>query len=128
MRLMFWSARESGAFARSPSFEGYFTRFLGHFVSVYEESAPLFVRDSSRWSTHPANIAAYEAAGFKMGHEVSLRTLARPCSDFDKRGLGTSLYLSCPASRACPMSTRQHPGLGEKPAREGKGRDDKPPP
>eukprot|EP00798_Chlamydomonas_sp_ICE-L_P021563 gene21563-28556_t len=70
MRLMFWSARETGIFDKSPSFESWYVRFIAHFVRVYESSAPAFARDSHRWSAAPANIAAYTANGNRMGLEV----------------------------------------------------------
>ena len=57
MRLHFWAAREAGMF--NHDFGDYYTRFIGHFVSVYERSAPQFVRDSARWSADPKNIERY---------------------------------------------------------------------
>ena len=59
MRLMFWSARETGVFAQSPSFENWFIRFIGHFISVYERSAPQFAQEAARWSENPKNIERY---------------------------------------------------------------------
>jgi hypothetical protein len=66
MRLHFRGMRESGLMERSPSFCSYYVRFIGHFVAVYEQSAPMFARDSLRWSESAENIAAYEANGYKM--------------------------------------------------------------
>lgn len=63
MRLHFWALRESGMLAKSPTFADYYVRFIGHFVSVYESSAPMFARDSFRWSADPANIAKYKKEG-----------------------------------------------------------------
>lgn len=70
MRLMFWSAREVGAFQRSPTFESWYVRFIAHFVRVYERDAPPFARDSFRWSTSQENITAYLEGGHLMGEDV----------------------------------------------------------
>jgi len=70
MRLNFWAARESGLFARSPTFASWYVRFIAHFVRVYESSAPQFARDSARWSADPKNIAAYKANGNRMPDSV----------------------------------------------------------
>jgi len=59
MRLHFWALRESGLLDKSPSFVDYYIRFIGHFVRVYENSAPKFARESFRWSSDPANVDAY---------------------------------------------------------------------
>ena len=45
----FQAARETGIFADA-AFEDYYVRFIGHFVSVYEQKAPPFARESARWS------------------------------------------------------------------------------
>lgn len=66
MRLHFWAMREVGIPEASPEFADYYVRFIGHFVSVYERSAPGFARDSYRWSANPANIEAYKSAGNRM--------------------------------------------------------------
>ena len=42
----------------------------GHFVSVYERTAPPFARESARWSADPANVQAYLDAGRRM-HDVT---------------------------------------------------------
>jgi len=70
MRLMFWSAREQGLFAKSPAFESWYVRFIAHFVRVYERQAPPFARLEARWSADPKNTEAYLKAGNKMGPEV----------------------------------------------------------
>lgn len=72
MRLHFWACREEGMFERSPSFEVYYTKFLAHFVSVYERSAPPFARDSARWSLDPRNTEAYLANGRTMADAAEL--------------------------------------------------------
>merc|ERR1712137_1083408 len=66
MRLHFWAMRESGMLEKSPSFADYYVRFIGHFVRVYESTAPMFARDSFRWSAEPANIEKYLSNGRLM--------------------------------------------------------------
>jgi hypothetical protein len=66
MRLHFWALRDAGLDARSPSFFSYYVKFIGHFVSVYERSAPCFARSAARWSADPANIEAYLSRGRRM--------------------------------------------------------------
>eukprot|EP00966_Prymnesium_polylepis_P172132 3980183-Prymnesium_polylepis.1 len=62
MRLHFWAAREAGLFeGEKAAFGDYYVRFIAHFVSVYERSAPPFTRESMRWSADPANIARYQS-------------------------------------------------------------------
>jgi hypothetical protein len=63
MRLHFWALRESGLLEQAPSFADYYVRFIGHFIRVYESTAPVFTRDSLRWSANPKNIEAYLANG-----------------------------------------------------------------
>jgi hypothetical protein len=46
MRLHFWAMRSVGIFERSPSFAAYYVKFIAHFVSVYERTAPPFARES----------------------------------------------------------------------------------
>ena len=84
MRLMFWSAKEVGAFQRSPTFESWYVRFIAHFVRVYERDAPPFARESYRWSSSPENLTAYLEAGHCMGEEVLGR---------DGRGVSGSMAL-----------------------------------
>lgn len=63
MRLHFWAAREVGLFeGDKAAFGDYYVRFIGHFVSVYENSAPMFARESMRWSADPNNIETYQQA------------------------------------------------------------------
>lgn len=59
MRIHFWAMRESGIMEKSPTFADYYIRFIGHFVRVYESKAPLFARESFRWSDSPSNIERY---------------------------------------------------------------------
>jgi hypothetical protein len=65
MRLMFWSAREEGLLEK-PLFSEFFLDFIGHFVAVYERSAPPYVDDSVEWSADPANVQHYLENGRKM--------------------------------------------------------------
>mmetsp|Transcript_7197 Transcript_7197/g.17955 ORF Transcript_7197/g.17955 Transcript_7197/m.17955 type:complete len:352 (-) Transcript_7197:430-1485(-) len=66
MRLHFWAARETGMFKQHPKFMDYYTRFIGHFISIYSSKAPSFTRESARWSADPENVRAYLAAGNTM--------------------------------------------------------------
>jgi len=66
MRLHFWAFRAVGLFEASPSFMDYYTKFIAHFVSVYESTAPAFARESARWSANPVNVQAYITAGRRM--------------------------------------------------------------
>jgi hypothetical protein len=59
MRLHFWALRDAGLHELSPSFTDYYVRFIGHFMRVYESTAPMFARDSFRWSANPQNIQTY---------------------------------------------------------------------
>lgn len=72
MRLHFWAMRESGLMEKSPSFADYYVRFIGHFVRVYESTAPNFARDSLRWSANPANTEGYIANGRRMSDVLNL--------------------------------------------------------
>jgi truncated hemoglobin YjbI len=65
MRLHFWAARETGMFEHE-AFMEYYTRFIGHFMSVYSSKAPPFTRESMRWSADPRNIQKYLDAGRVM--------------------------------------------------------------
>eukprot|EP01065_Artemidia_motanka_P029493 TRINITY_DN355_c0_g1_i3.p1 TRINITY_DN355_c0_g1~~TRINITY_DN355_c0_g1_i3.p1 ORF type:complete len:249 (+),score=51.89 TRINITY_DN355_c0_g1_i3:61-807(+) len=72
MRLMFWSARDLGLLDH-PQFGEWFVRFIGHFVRVYERSAPAFARESARWSADPANVQRYRDAGRRMTDVIGKR-------------------------------------------------------
>ena len=69
MRLHFWAMRET---TTSPAFTDFYVRFIGHFVSVYEGSAPTFARDSYRWSGNPDNIQEYINNGRTMKDVLGL--------------------------------------------------------
>ena len=71
MRLMFWSARSEGLFDRSPRFAEWYVRFIGHFVRIYESTAPAFARESARWSEDQRNIEAYLQGGPSGGPLMS---------------------------------------------------------
>merc|ERR1712232_1006815 len=68
MRLHFWAARETGLFETEAgrAFMEYYTRFIGHFISIYSSKSPPFTRESQRWSADPQNIQRYLAAGNVM--------------------------------------------------------------
>ena len=66
MRIHFWALRESGLLECSPSFADYYVRFIGHFIRVYETNAPIFTRESLRWSANPKNIVQYIKNGRSM--------------------------------------------------------------
>lgn len=72
MRLHFWALRESGLLESSPSFADYYVRFIAHFVRVYENTAPVFARDSLRWSADAINIQNYLNNGRKMKDVLGL--------------------------------------------------------
>eukprot|EP00931_Biecheleriopsis_adriatica_P005065 TRINITY_DN106628_c0_g1_i1.p1 TRINITY_DN106628_c0_g1~~TRINITY_DN106628_c0_g1_i1.p1 ORF type:complete len:346 (+),score=42.31 TRINITY_DN106628_c0_g1_i1:102-1139(+) len=65
MRIHFWAAREVGLLDNA-AWAGFYVRFIGHFVSVYNPHAPRFARDSMRWSADPNNIREYHSAGNRM--------------------------------------------------------------
>mmetsp|Transcript_10729 Transcript_10729/g.23770 ORF Transcript_10729/g.23770 Transcript_10729/m.23770 type:complete len:314 (-) Transcript_10729:991-1932(-) len=71
MRLHFWAMREVVG-DTSPSFIEYYVRLIGHFVSVYEGSAPIFARESYRWSSSPGNIQDYMDRGRRMDDVLGL--------------------------------------------------------
>mmetsp|Transcript_3688 Transcript_3688/g.13639 ORF Transcript_3688/g.13639 Transcript_3688/m.13639 type:complete len:96 (+) Transcript_3688:1-288(+) len=66
MRVHFWSLRASGIAETSPSFTEYYVKFIAHFVSVYEQMAPQFARESFRWSADEENVRKYLANGRVM--------------------------------------------------------------
>ena len=71
MRLHFWAMRKVIGDS-SPSFTNYYVRFIGHFVRVYESSAPTFARDSYRWSANSSNIQEYIENGRRMNDVLGL--------------------------------------------------------
>jgi len=75
MRLHFWAAREEGVLDH-PAFADYYCKLIGHFVSVYEGTAPPFARESMRWSADPNNIKRYLANGRRMPEIMGLSTRA----------------------------------------------------
>ncbi|EEC44671.1 predicted protein [Phaeodactylum tricornutum CCAP 1055/1] len=72
MRLHFWAMRESGIAEKSPSFADYYFRFIAHFVKVYEAMAPVYARDSLRWSANQRNIQTYLDNGRVMKDVLGL--------------------------------------------------------
>jgi hypothetical protein len=72
MRLHFWAMRDTGLLETAPSFADYYVRFIGHFMRVYEGTAPMFARESLRWSANPANIESYVASGRRMTDVLGL--------------------------------------------------------
>ena len=72
MRLMFLSGREQGPM-HNPGFAVWFTRFIAHFMRVYEQEAPQFARESARWSEGEdgaANVADYLAGNNRTMRDV----------------------------------------------------------
>lgn len=65
MRLMFWAGRDEGL-ADHKAFWTWYVQFISHFIRVYEYTAPPYAKESAEWSADPANIAAYEEAGYTM--------------------------------------------------------------
>ena len=65
MRLMFWAARERLA-AEHTDFFTWYVLFLGHFIAVYERSAPPYALEAANWSADPANIKEYIENGRLM--------------------------------------------------------------
>jgi len=89
MRLIFWSARATSLLT-FPKFANWFTRFIGHFIRVYESTAPMFARESVRWSANQDNILKYREDGNRMTDIVDVN--GDPATDFysAKRGLPMS--------------------------------------
>ena len=75
MRLHFWSLREAGYFDTHPEFTDYYIKFIAHFVSVYEKTAPPFARESARWSALQSNVDDYYSSERRMSgiHNLTLR-------------------------------------------------------
>lgn len=65
MRLMFLSARQSGLFDNQ-AFANWYIGFIGHFIAVYERSAPRYARMDAEWSADPVNVQAYLDNGKQM--------------------------------------------------------------
>ncbi|KAA0159649.1 hypothetical protein FNF31_04725 [Cafeteria roenbergensis] len=65
MRIMFLAAREHGLHDH-PAFWDWYIRFIGHFVRVYERSAPPFAAESAAWSADATAVAEYMRDGWKM--------------------------------------------------------------
>ena len=72
MRLHFLALRESGICERSPAFTAYYVKFIGHFVSVYERTAPAFARAAFRWSANPSNLRDYMDQGRLMDDIIGI--------------------------------------------------------
>ena len=65
MRLMFLAGRETGL-AEHTVFWQFFQGFLGHFIAVYERSAPPHTRAAARWSQDSKRVEQYREAGCYM--------------------------------------------------------------
>ena len=99
LRLHFWACRTVGAFKSSSAdissfdndggieilqlsdevqarFQDWYTRFLGHFVRIYERDAPSFALESAEWSDHLANLQAYVESGNKMSDVLGANNVA----------------------------------------------------
>lgn len=95
MRLHFWAARDVGLFEpEHAAFMDYYTRFIGHFISIYSSKSPPFTRESARWSEDPKNIERYMAAGNLMVdvHDVPVEKalLGLPASERPYTGSASS--------------------------------------
>lgn len=64
LRLHFLAAREEGLLEHA-NFRDWYTRFLAHFMRVYERTAPQFVRQAMRWSEDKKRVARYHEAVVK---------------------------------------------------------------
>eukprot|EP00934_Nitzschia_sp_Nitz4_P007950 Nitzschia sp. Nitz4//scaffold301_size22573//3//824//NITZ4_008547-RA/size22573-processed-gene-0.22-mRNA-1//-1//CDS//3329546995//7940//frame0 len=71
MRLHFLAMRQTGVVEKSPTFADYYVRFIGHFVAIYERTAPIFCRESFRWSEDPRNVENYFQNGRRMSDVLS---------------------------------------------------------
>lgn len=74
----------------------------GHFVSVYEGTAPAFARESARWSADPANIQAYLDAGRRMLDVAG----SSPAEAFDQLPPHERTYTGSTAGNAWPYELR----------------------
>ena len=95
LRLHFWACRKAGVFPGSDrvpltsvrndldvdeaklslvtedtkkQFQDWYSRFLGRFIRIYENSAPPFVRSESLWSASKANVEQYVSEIEKGSH------------------------------------------------------------
>jgi truncated hemoglobin YjbI len=59
MRLMFWSAREVGLDEHEP-FWNWYVKFIGHFIGIYEFTAPAYAPEDALWSASEENIREYQ--------------------------------------------------------------------
>lgn len=71
MRLMFLAGRKEGLAAHL-QFWDWYVRFIGHFVRVYERSAPAFAAESAAWGADEEAVDAYVAAGRLMKDVVGV--------------------------------------------------------
>lgn len=58
MRLMFWSARDIGLF-EFENFKDWFVEFIGHFIAIYEATAPPYAQESEEWSLNKKKVHRY---------------------------------------------------------------------
>ena len=58
MRLMFLAGRQTGLNEHA-AFWTWYTRFIQHFVGVYEMTAPMYAEESAEWSENPENVRKY---------------------------------------------------------------------
>jgi len=72
MRLHFWAARETGMLDQHRQFMEYYTRFIGHFISVYSSKSPPFTRESLRWSADSQKTQRYVDAGNMMNDVIDV--------------------------------------------------------
>lgn len=101
MRLHFWAARETGMFEHE-AFMEYYTRFIGHFMSVYSSKSPPFTRESLRWSEDPKNIQRYLDAGRRMTDVIGKDTE----SELAKLPAAERVYTGSRARNAWPYEQR----------------------
>ncbi len=71
MRLMFWAAREVGL-DKHEIFWYWYVQFIGHFIGIYEATAPTYAMESAEWSESPAMIDKYIADGCVMADVIGI--------------------------------------------------------
>ena len=71
MRLMFWSAREIGL-DQHKYFMNWYVNFIGHFMEVYERTAPPYAKTDADWSKNTKNIETYVANGYVMKDVIGI--------------------------------------------------------